>query len=171
MGVFLVFDQFLGYLTYYFCRHKSHVFHRIPNPKYTNLNFTFTNFLSVFLGCNCHGHSDDCYYDAEVARNRKSMDIFGRYDGGGVCRSCQHNTAGNNCERCKPTYYRVKGKKITDVDACQPCNCNARFSTGMCADETGQCQCKANYAGRYCNQCAKGYSPYPACERKLFPVN
>jgi len=64
----------------------------------------------TFLACNCHGHSTDCKYDEEVNRKGLSLDIHGHYDGGGVCQNCQHNTVGINCNKCKPKYYRPKGK-------------------------------------------------------------
>jgi len=50
------------------------------------------------LACNCHGHSQECIYDAEVAEGRMSLNMNGEYLGGGVCVGCRDNTAGNNCE-------------------------------------------------------------------------
>ena len=48
-----------------------------------------------------------------------SIDIHGNKEGGGVCKNCQHNTEGINCEKCKPFFYRPKGVKMTSPDACQ----------------------------------------------------
>ncbi|MGH0140359.1 UNVERIFIED_CONTAM: hypothetical protein FKN15_048109 [Acipenser sinensis] len=39
--------------------------------------------------CNCNNHSFDCYYDPEVDRRKASVDINGRYLGGGFCMECQ----------------------------------------------------------------------------------
>jgi hypothetical protein len=38
--------------------------------------------------CNCNGHATFCMYDQEVAEKRMSMDIRGKYRGGGVCVNC-----------------------------------------------------------------------------------
>ena len=73
----------------------------------------------MFSACNCHNHAIDCYYSEQVAQEKRSLDINGNYEGGGVCRSCQHNTYGINCERCKPGYYRPTGVPKTSADVCQ----------------------------------------------------
>lgn len=41
------------------------------------------------LGCNCHGHSDTCRYDKNIAERKMSLDIHGNYSGGGVCLNCR----------------------------------------------------------------------------------
>lgn len=46
-------------------------------------------FFPPRAACQCHSHATDCYYDAEVERRRASLNIHGRYDGGGVCINCQ----------------------------------------------------------------------------------
>jgi laminin, alpha 3/5 len=113
--------------------------------------------------CQCYGHSDECIYDEEVDKNFLSIDVHGDYKGGGVCQNCRHNTHGNNCELCNQGYYRPFGVPINSTDACQRCNCNNRYSTGNCADQTGQCECKEQYDGQYCEKCAPGFTDYPTC--------
>lgn len=46
------------------------------------------------------------------------------------------------------------------------CECNTQFSTGLCAEGTGQCECEPNYTGRKCDQCNKGYHQFPVCKSK-----
>lgn len=63
--------------------------------------------------CNCHGKADECYYDEDVARRNLSLNIHGKYIGGGVCINCTQNTAGINCETCIDGFFRPKGVKYT----------------------------------------------------------
>ncbi|XP_015919728.2 laminin subunit alpha isoform X1 [Parasteatoda tepidariorum] len=114
--------------------------------------------------CNCFGHSNECVYDEETDRNRLSLDIYGHYEGGGICQNCRHNTQGVNCNQCKPTFYRPYGKPLNATDVCQPCNCDLAFSTGNCADGTGQCECRPEFLPPYCDDCNIGYYGYPACK-------
>ena len=114
--------------------------------------------------CNCHGHSDKCYYSALVEAQNGSINLAGERRGGGVCIDCQDNTIGNNCEYCKHKFYNPTGRPMTNKDACVPCNCNEQFSTGRCFNGDGQCECKANYAGKKCDQCSVGYYDFPDCK-------
>ncbi|OQV14684.1 Laminin subunit alpha [Hypsibius exemplaris] len=113
--------------------------------------------------CNCHGHSGECEYDPDVDAKGLSLDTHGSYDGGGVCRNCQDNTEGINCDKCRSGYHRPYGKSKADRDACQVCRCDARFSTGNCAEGTGICECKPNFTGTNCDRCNDGYFDYPRC--------
>ena len=117
--------------------------------------------------CNCHGHATVCKYVEEVDLKRGSMDIYGNYVGGGVCQNCQGNTFGNNCEQCKPGFWRSPDQPKTD--ACQPCECTPEHSLngGICDTRTGQCTCETNFGGRQCNQCQKGKYYYPHCDRDI----
>ncbi|KAJ8032912.1 Laminin subunit alpha [Holothuria leucospilota] len=114
--------------------------------------------------CNCHGHSSDCNYDEEVARNRLSLDIYGNYEGGGVCVDCQHNTTGINCELCQDGFYRQGGLSLDSPDVCQACQCDPYFSTGNCAPITGQCECRPQFTGPDCGECSEGYYDFPTCK-------
>ena len=75
--------------------------------------------MLLFLACQCYGHADECVYDEKVAAEKKSIDIHGRYDGGGVCLYCRHNTEGVNCEKCRPGYYRQTGTPLDSPNVCR----------------------------------------------------
>ena len=74
--------------------------------------------MSFYSECNCHGHSNQCVYDEEIAERRLSLDKYGRYEGGGRCLNCEHNTAGINCEMCAEGFWRPD-----DIDARSPYGC------------------------------------------------
>ncbi|KAK9499521.1 hypothetical protein O3M35_002544 [Rhynocoris fuscipes] len=121
------------------------------------------NMLFVCEECNCNGHSDLCKYNETVDALGLSMDIHGKYEGGGVCLECRDNTEGINCERCKAGYYRPWDRVINQTDACIPCKCNDRRFTGNCEEGSGICECKPNYAKPYCDACSFGFTDYPNC--------
>ncbi|KAF5306067.1 hypothetical protein FQA39_LY09045 [Lamprigera yunnana] len=114
--------------------------------------------------CNCFGHSDDCLYNAEIDQQRLSMDIHGKYDGGGVCQNCRDNTEGINCNQCKSTFYRPFSKYWNETDVCQPCDCHFFYSTGNCAEGTGKCECRKEFTPPNCDKCSFGYYDYPNCK-------
>uniref|UniRef100_A0A3Q3MFH8 Laminin subunit alpha 3 n=1 Tax=Mastacembelus armatus TaxID=205130 RepID=A0A3Q3MFH8_9TELE len=116
--------------------------------------------------CQCFSHAFDCYYDPEVEKRGASLDTFGRYDGGGVCINCQHNTAGVNCERCIEGFYRPYGVRPESPTGCIPCRCDERTTSG-CEMGSGRCICKPQFAGDNCDHCADGYYYYPQCIRKF----
>ncbi|CAN9515277.1 unnamed protein product [Ophioblennius macclurei] len=108
--------------------------------------------IGLFLGkcvpCSCNGHSDRCL------------------DGSGVCLNCQHNTAGNHCERCQGGFL---GNNSLDGQAvaCSSCPCPLRapsnnFAEG-CVEKSDrmQCLCMAGYAGPNCERCAPGFYGNP----------
>ncbi|XP_028831523.1 laminin subunit alpha-3-like [Denticeps clupeoides] len=117
--------------------------------------------------CQCHSHATDCYYDPEVERRKASLNIYGRYDGGGVCISCQHYTAGVNCEVCATGYYRPYGVPRESPTGCISCRCDSRTTAG-CEMGSGRCICKPEFSGEHCDHCATGYYGYPECIR--YPV-
>ncbi|XP_039999564.1 laminin subunit alpha-3-like isoform X2 [Xiphias gladius] len=117
--------------------------------------------------CQCFSHAFDCYYDPEVEKRGASLDTFGRYDGGGVCINCQHNTAGVNCERCLEGFYRPYGVPPESPSGCIPCRCDERTIAG-CEMGSGRCICKPQFAGENCDRCADGYYYYPQCIR--YPI-
>ncbi|XP_062413741.1 laminin subunit alpha-3-like isoform X1 [Pungitius pungitius] len=119
------------------------------------------------FACQCFSHASDCYYDPEVEKRGASLDTFGRYDGGGVCINCQHNTAGVNCDRCLDGFYRPFGIPPESPTGCIPCRCDERTTAG-CEMESGRCVCQTQFAGENCDRCADGFHSYPQCIR--YPV-
>nr|XP_013006500.1 laminin subunit alpha-2 isoform X4 [Cavia porcellus] len=124
--------------------------------------------------CNCHGKAEGCYYDENVARRNLSLNIHGKYIGGGVCINCSQNTAGINCETCTDGYFRPKGVSPNYPSPCQPCYCDpvGSLSKVCVKDEKharrglapGSCHCKAGFGGVSCDRCARGYTGYPDCQ-------
>ncbi|NWU64822.1 LAMA2 protein, partial [Pterocles burchelli] len=123
--------------------------------------------------CNCHGKTEDCYYDQDVADRNQSLNVHGEYIGGGVCVNCTSHTSGINCETCIDGYFRPKGVLPDSPDPCQPCSCdpNGSLHDTCVKDEKhaegdmlpGFCHCKTGFAGESCNRCALGYTGYPEC--------
>ncbi|KFQ44370.1 Laminin subunit alpha-2, partial [Nestor notabilis] len=123
--------------------------------------------------CNCHGKTEECYYDQDVADRNQSLNVHGEYIGGGVCVNCTSYTGGINCETCIDGYFRPKGVLPDSPDPCQPCSCDPNGSlNGTCVKDEkraegdmlpGFCHCKTGYAGESCNRCALGYMGYPEC--------
>ncbi|KAK1136595.1 hypothetical protein K0M31_001141 [Melipona bicolor] len=122
--------------------------------------------------CNCNGHATSCRYDQDVADRKMSMDIRGKFRGGGVCTNCTDHTTGINCEKCQIGYYRPNGVSPDAFEPCLPCDCNVHGSTGYCTPDdsyvhigkvAGACDCKPGYSGYKCDQCAAGYRQFPDC--------
>ncbi|XP_028364784.1 laminin subunit alpha-2 isoform X3 [Phyllostomus discolor] len=124
--------------------------------------------------CNCHGKAEECYYDENVARRNLSLNIHGKYIGGGVCINCTHNTAGINCETCVNGFFRPKGVSPNNPRPCQPCHCGPVGSVSeVCIKDEkharpglgpGSCHCKPGFGGINCDRCARGYTGYPDCK-------
>ncbi|XP_074026826.1 netrin-A [Leptinotarsa decemlineata] len=103
--------------------------------------------------CKCNGHASRC--------------VTGR-DGQLACE-CRHNTAGRDCERCKPFHFDRPWSRATarDANECKACECNqharrcrfnmelyklsGRVSGGVCL------KCRHFTAGRHCHYCREGY--------------
>uniref|UniRef100_A0A8C5NVV6 Laminin subunit alpha-3 n=1 Tax=Jaculus jaculus TaxID=51337 RepID=A0A8C5NVV6_JACJA len=91
--------------------------------------------------CSCNGHSGRCQ------------------DGSGMCINCQHNTAGEHCERCKEGHY---GDAIHGSCRVCPCPHTNSFATGCIVNGgTVRCACKPGYTGAQCERCAPGYFGNP----------
>ncbi|XP_062461483.1 laminin subunit beta-3 [Pezoporus occidentalis] len=103
--------------------------------------------------CNCNGHSTSCHFDPELYRASGGAS-------GGVCDRCQHNTEGNNCERCAPHYFRSQQQDLAHPEACLPCECDPDGTVpgSICDALTGRCVCKENVQGDRCHLCKPGFS-------------
>uniref|UniRef100_A0A3Q2Z5D6 Heparan sulfate proteoglycan 2 n=1 Tax=Hippocampus comes TaxID=109280 RepID=A0A3Q2Z5D6_HIPCM len=119
------------------CELCSSGFERVPGGSY----------LGTCAGCNCNGHASAC-------------DPIS-----GHCLSCQHNTEGPQCGKCRLGYFgdARRGR----ADDCKPCPCpyyeTSRFSDTCFLDSDQQptCDaCKPGYTGRRC-ECAPGYQGNP----------
>ncbi|XP_060095645.1 netrin-4-like isoform X2 [Heteronotia binoei] len=107
--------------------------------------------------CRCHNHADSCHFD-------QSVWLASGTQSGGVCDNCKHNTEGYRCQRCKPGYYRDRGKPMSSPEVCKLCSCqpvgsvNTAFNQSWrCHPKTGFCFCKPGVAGPKCDRCLMGY--------------
>ncbi|KAK7792532.1 hypothetical protein R5R35_008639 [Gryllus longicercus] len=109
--------------------------------------------LAVGGRCKCNGHAARCVAGAS----------------GQLQCDCRHNTAGRDCERCRPFHFDRPWGRATARDAreCKACNCNqharrcrfnmelfklsGRASGGVCL------KCRHFTAGRHCHYCKEGY--------------
>ncbi|NWT60196.1 LAMB3 protein, partial [Erythrocercus mccallii] len=103
--------------------------------------------------CDCNGHSSSCHFDPELHQASGGAS-------GGVCDNCQHNTQGNNCERCKTNYFRNPRRELSHPEACLPCECDPDGTVpgSACDPGTGRCVCKDNVQGDRCHLCKPGFA-------------
>ncbi|XP_053705091.1 basement membrane-specific heparan sulfate proteoglycan core protein isoform X1 [Synchiropus splendidus] len=121
------------------CEVCSAGFDRVPGGSY----------LGTCAGCNCNGHASAC-------------DPIS-----GHCLSCQHNTEGPQCDKCRSGYFGDPSQGRPDD--CKPCPCpyyetTRRFSDTCFLDIDRQPTCDAcrpGYTGRRCEKCAPGYHGNP----------
>ena len=69
------------------------------------------NYFMLSTGCDCNGHATECRFDPAVYAASGNVS-------GGVCISCQHNTVGRKCEKCKPLHYQDPNKDFRERDSC-----------------------------------------------------
>ncbi|NXL71861.1 LAMB3 protein, partial [Leptocoma aspasia] len=129
--------------------------------------------------CDCNGHSSSCHFDPELYQASGGAT-------GGVCDNCQHNTEGNNCERCKTNYFRNPRRELSHAEAClrechpkppqhlprtcplswdiscpfAACECDPDGTVpgSVCDPGTGRCVCKDNVQGDRCHLCKPGFA-------------
>ncbi|XP_067942969.1 netrin-1-like isoform X1 [Watersipora subatra] len=126
-----------------------------PNELATGLDDNYYSLAEITLGgrCKCNGHGSKCVTDSL----------------GQTKCECQHNTAGDDCDRCKDFYFDRPWKLATNEDAneCIACQCNlhskkcvfsndlymlsGKLSGGVCI------KCRHNTAGNKCHYCKEGY--------------
>ncbi|XP_017063801.1 netrin-A isoform X2 [Drosophila eugracilis] len=129
------------------------------------LHYAISDF-SVGGRCKCNGHASKCSTDASGQLN---------------CE-CSHNTAGRDCERCKPFHFDRPWARATarETNECKECNCNKharqcrfnmeifRLSQGVSG---GVCMnCRHSTTGRNCHQCKEGFyrdATKPLTHRKV----
>lgn len=108
--------------------------------------------------CQCHGHAEECRYSPDVDKRNLSINFRGKMTGGGVCLNCTKFTAGVNCEKCLPNYFRPYDRSADHEAPCLPCECSEIGSIEACNPVGGECVCKSAYSGLKCDQCAVGFN-------------
>ncbi|KAL5516796.1 hypothetical protein EMCRGX_G002211 [Ephydatia muelleri] len=106
--------------------------------------------MVVVGSCLCHGHATTCV-QPDQSQDSATLPL--------QCQ-CLNNTAGDNCERCLPGYYRDDPSNLEQP--CKACQCSADGSQSIQCDpspssSTRQCPCRLGYTGTRCDQCASGY--------------
>uniref|UniRef100_A0A4W6C4H5 Laminin subunit beta-1 n=1 Tax=Lates calcarifer TaxID=8187 RepID=A0A4W6C4H5_LATCA len=109
--------------------------------------------------CFCNGHASRC---TPVDGGRG--DVFtqtGMVHGHCVC---QHNTAGENCERCQDFYHdspwRPGGENTADI--CRRCNCHGHSDT--CHFDAARLEATGGVSGGVCDDCRHDRMG-PQCEQ------
>ncbi|RXM94577.1 Laminin subunit beta-3 [Acipenser ruthenus] len=119
--------------------------------------------IQVQGSCFCNGHANRC---VPSANELDRPEVFS------TC-ACQHNTAGQNCERCAELYNDQPWRPAEEGDSyqCKKCDCNNHsdrchfdpavfegsggVSGGVCDD------CKHQTTGQHCEQCRPRYYRNP----------
>ncbi|GFU33502.1 laminin subunit alpha-1 [Nephila pilipes] len=131
------------------------------DPSVSRRYFYSVKDISVGGQCACSGHADTCSTDISSGRLQ--------------CK-CEHNTCGENCDRCCPLYNQKPWNRGTSDNAgiCEKCECyghsdqchyeqvvaDKRLSINTVGkyEGGGVCdKCKHRTTGINCEQCEDGY--------------
>lgn len=105
--------------------------------------------LAVGARCKCNGHASRCIPDVSVSpaaaagasggvvpgRTNTGASTTGTHRYAEVC-DCRHNTAGPDCERCKPFHYDRPWARATATEANE---CIGQYKQYQLFGSTGQC--------------------------------
>ena len=83
----------------------------ITSIQHLNLYVAFDYLLNdgvcfglVLIECRCNNHGLSCKYNDTL--------------GLGICTSCQHNTVGQHCEKCRAMFYRDSSVSLDHPNTC-----------------------------------------------------
>uniref|UniRef100_A0A146MHL0 Laminin subunit alpha n=2 Tax=Lygus hesperus TaxID=30085 RepID=A0A146MHL0_LYGHE len=136
------------------------------DPTVTRRYFYSIKDISIGGRCRCNGHADVCIEKDDNPYILKCQ--------------CQHNTCGDNCDKCCENKAQKKWRqsKANALFQCEECNCNGHSekcvynetidALGLSMDihgnmeGGGQCkECRDNTEGINCEKCKPGfYKPY-----------
>ncbi|KAM9789486.1 LOW QUALITY PROTEIN: laminin subunit gamma-1 [Neosynchiropus ocellatus] len=118
------------------------------DPKVLKSYYYAISDFAVGGRCKCNGHASECVKNGGVRL---------------VC-NCKHNTAGDDCEVCKPFYNDRPWRRATadNANECLPCDCNGK--SGECYFDAELY--RATGHGGHCRNCADN-TDGPNCERCL----
>ncbi|XP_069497980.1 netrin-G1 isoform X3 [Ambystoma mexicanum] len=91
--------------------------------------------------CECNGHSNRCTY----------IDLILAV----VCVNCKHNTRGQQCQSCRPGYFRNTAARLDDENVCIANVCDnelQRCQNGGICHRNMRCECAAPYTGILCEK-------------------
>ncbi|CAD5215290.1 unnamed protein product [Bursaphelenchus okinawaensis] len=117
----------------------------------------------IYMGgrCICNGHAKSC---SEVNPNSQTL----------TCQ-CEHNTCGDNCDRCCPGFTQKKWRASGEKEFfCEQCNCHEHSDECVYEEELdekklsldihgnyeggGRClNCRDRTTGINCNECIDGF--------------
>ncbi|XP_058063294.1 netrin-B-like [Anopheles bellator] len=121
--------------------------------------------------CKCNGHAARCVKGTPTSDGNGQLEC-----------DCKHNTAGRDCERCKPFHFDRPWARANarDANECKVCSCNGharrcrfnmelykmsgRISGGVCLG------CRHATSGRHCHNCREGFyrdAAKPVTHRKV----
>ncbi|XP_069094728.1 laminin subunit beta-3 [Pleurodeles waltl] len=120
---------------------------RLPARKYhTPSAFYAVSEMQVQGSCLCHGHADRC---VPGDASQSNVQVYG------IC-SCQHNTAGPNCERCADFYQDEPWRPADarNTNECRQCNCNNHSQ--KCHFDLAVYRASGGVSGGVCDECRGG---------------